>query len=394
MIPVKIGDKGVVTKVDSNGDWYNYCEKNWANAVILTEEAQNKEYADGTEIPDVDIESYFVWIPKYSYKLFDEQLGKYENASGTLDSEKQNRAIEIKFGLDNTKDNGKIDGEPTCKTPMLENKVQGKSGDSGQCQEGYWMTHPAFLAFEGTTGLWVGKFETSKKNTSDIQIKPNVSSWRSITIGESFKKSKEYKQDLQSHLIKNTEWGAVAYLTQSIYGRCDKEKNTCAKVSVNGSNAFITGRTNTTSYFNDSLEASTTGNYSGIYDMSGGASELMASIMLDTNGTTEVYGSSILKDEDLNDPKYYDVYSYNADHTHWERRILGDATGEVGPFGSSGLNGVSSMWGGWANFVYSDKPWASRGGDYSDGELAGVFFFACGSLTGSKYRGFRVVLAP
>ena len=38
LIPVKISDNGTVTYADTNKSWYDYCDKIWANAVILTME--------------------------------------------------------------------------------------------------------------------------------------------------------------------------------------------------------------------------------------------------------------------------------------------------------------------------------------------------------------------
>ena len=46
--------------------WYKYEEKKWANAVILK---SGVTYEIGEVIPEKDIESYFVWVPKYKYKL-------------------------------------------------------------------------------------------------------------------------------------------------------------------------------------------------------------------------------------------------------------------------------------------------------------------------------------
>ncbi len=386
MIPVIIKDNGKVYKTtEDSEDWYDYEAKQWANAVILADGKKVEDYANDSIIPESDIESYFVWIPKFSYQLFD--MGKYFGTT-QLETAKQNKAIKIRFGVINTED-----GEGECKTPMLDNGVQGASGESGHCKVGDYMTHPAFIAFD-TTGLWVGKFETSQGSSNGIQIKPNVSSWRSITIGDSFKNSRDYQKELQSHLMKNTEWGAVAYLTQSIYGRCDKDTNTCKEVAINSNGSYYTGYTGSTAYFSGSKDASTTENYSGIYDMSGGAWEQMASVMFSNNGTTKLYSSSGLTDTEFSDPRYYDVYSYSNEKTSWNRRILGDATGEVGPFVLSGSNYISSMWGDYANLVNLASPWFYRGGGYDFGVGAGLFSF--GLSTGGVYNvyTFRVVLAP
>jgi hypothetical protein len=52
------------------------------------------------------------------------------------------------------------------------------------------------------------------------------------------------KSDSNSHMLKNMEWGAVAYLTHSGYGRCSG--NGCEEVSLNsyygGSTSCYLGR--------------------------------------------------------------------------------------------------------------------------------------------------------
>ncbi len=382
MIPVKIEDKGVVKKVTpESGEWYSYENKEWANAVILNEGAE--EPGEGEQIEESEIESYFVWIPKYKYRLFN--LGNYTSLTG-IDPNREQR-IEIEFGLNNTKD-----GKYECETPMLENKVQGASGVTGNCQVGNWMTHPAFLAFGGN-GLWIGKFEAS--NNEGIKVKPNVSSWRGLTLVIPFENSKNYKPKLLSHMMKNTEWGAVAYLTQSIYGRCDKNTNKCTEVSLNTHSGFVTGCTGNTTYggSNDQL-ASTTGNYSGIYDMSGGAWEHQASVMLSEDNETPFYGVSGLDSTKIGDKKYYDVYKYGTDYTKFERRILGDATGEIGPFVSSNSNVISSIYGDGASLCVKASPWLSRGGLNNMGSLAGVFTVSRAAGAADSNSSFRVALAP
>ena len=144
LIAVTIEDDGTVKKADITSKWYSYEEKRWANAVILKNE--NKEYVSGEIIPEEEIESYFVWIPKYSYKLWD--LGNYSsyNLPPLSGVSSKAHAIEIRFGTINTSDS--VSGE--CTTP-------GISGESGNCEVGDYMTHPAFLTFN-TTGIWVGMF--------------------------------------------------------------------------------------------------------------------------------------------------------------------------------------------------------------------------------------------
>ena len=363
-------------------------------------------------------------------------MEKY-TTSGVV-KDKSQKAIEIKFGTDNTTDDGEIDGESTCKTPMI-NEVQGASGSDGKCQKDYWMTHPAFLAFDAT-GFWVGKFETgyagansvtdaqahnNATEANKIVIKPNQYSWRNISLGNAFRTSLNYETNLQSHLMKNTEWGAVAYLTHSIYGKCESSDN-CTEIMINNSQNCITGmsaknkpttgypaykdyKTSTPKTNNDiswtytdknSVLASTSGNYSGIYDMSGGVWEETASFMYQSGNSNINYSKSGMNDNDLTDKKYYDVYNYSVLITEYNKRILGDATGELGPFGVviKGQDIMSSMFADYANFLsnnsYLSGACFTRGGDSVNGTDAGVFAFDEYPGVNGDLVGFRVVLAP
>ena len=424
LIPVVISDIGVVTKADTSKEWYSYEKKNWANSVILKDESV--VYKNGETIPESNIESYFVWIPKYSYQLFD--LGNYSSLTSISDKTQE---IKIKFGTGNTSDS--ISGE--CTTPFSNN--QGIAGSSGNCKVGDYMTHPAFLAFD-TLGLWVGKFETgydgaistagaqvNSVDTSKIIIKPNVYSWRSITVGNMFKNSYDYKRDLDSHMMKNTEWGSVAYLQHSKYG-------SKTSVRINNNSAYITGYagteepilscnggpsiegnrnestslgrdgTYTINYLNpNSTVASTTSNYSGIYDMSGGSFEY---VMGYTTGATTVGGSSDITSlysnffSDSAYSKYWDKYTSTV-NTNYNNRILGDATGEMGPFGnekdSNNNTRSKSSWSkDYAYFANFSNPWFGHGGDWNLGSAAGVFAFNDYVGGVNANISYRIVLAP
>ena len=263
-------------------------------------------------IPEEVIESYFVWIPKYRYQLWD--LGLYDSL--TAIDESKAHEIPIIFGDYNTSDN--VAGE--CTTPM-------ESGATGNCQVGDYMTHPAFLSIP-STGFWVGKFETgyvgarstveAQQNVNDsskVIIKPNVYSWRGIQVANAFYTSYNYKRDLDSHMMKNTEWGAVAYLQHSAYGGA-------TRVRINNNSNFITGYqaneeptcgwTGTNEecnrYCNDgtcniaypeSILASTTDNVTGIFDMSGGTREYVMGVMVDEqdnpmSGRSNLYNSGFI----------------------------------------------------------------------------------------------------
>ena len=424
LVPVVISDTGVVTKADINKEWYSYEKKNWANSVILKDESI--QYQNGETIPESNIESYFVWIPKYSYQLFD--LGNYSSLTSISDKTQE---IKIKFGTDNTSDS--VSGE--CTTPFSNN--QGIAGSSGNCKVGDYMTHPAFLAFD-TLGLWVGKFETgydgattttaaqvNSVDTSKIIIKPNVYSWRNITVGNAFKNSYDYKRDLDSHMMKNTEWGSVAYLQHSKYG-------SQSSVRINNNSSYITGYAGTTeptlgynngisingnriesttlgvdgtytvNYLNqNSVVASTTNNYSGIYDMSGGAWEYVmgyttgAETLGSSSGITNLY-SNFFSDSSYS--KYWDKYTSTV-ITDYNNRILGDATGEMGPFGiekdpDEVIRNKSSWYKDFSNFSNSIYSWFERSGSWYSGNVSGEFSFYGNNGDVDASFSYRIVLVP
>ena len=395
LVPVTIENDGTVKYADTSKKWYNYCDKIWANAVIL-EDGTN--YKVGDTIQESDIQSYFVWIPKYKYKLW--------NVDTPIEKVHE---IEIVFDETDTTD---IEGV-SCKTPMI-------SGESGNCNNGEYMTHPAFISM-GVNGFWVGKFETgykgatsasaaqvNKSNSSKVIIKPNVYSWRNILVKNIFEASYNYKRNLDSHMMKNTEWGAVAYLSHSKYG-INKE------ININNNSSFKTGYSalpttsqqtypgtsgdgdsyNATYNTENGYLASTSGNISGIYDMSGGAYEYAAAYI---SGNLESSGFSATTLANY-DNKYFDVYNASSAINTYQYRILGDATGEMGPFknysdGDKSSRYHSSWYGDLSYFVDSSTSWFYRGGNSVDGVLSGIFFFR--RYTGDIHNsiGFRIILTP
>ena len=395
LVPVKISDDGTVKYADTSKSWYDYCEKVWANAVILNDGAS---YNVGDTIKESDIQSYFVYIPKYKYKLWN------------VDTPSKN-AHEIEIIFD-TKDTTDVTGV-SCKTPMT-------SGTSGNCKNGEYMTHPAFISM-GVNGFWAGKFETGYKgatsetaaqvdsnDTSKIIVKPNSYSWRNISVKNMFETSYNYQREMNSHMMKNTEWGAVVILGHSKYG-------INAEININNNTSFKTGysalpNTDQQTYpgtsgdgstynnaYNTSIGclATTTGNISGIYDMSGGTHEYVAGYMSGQLGSSDFTSSTIAK----YDSKYFDVYSSSSTPTSYEKRILGDATGEMGPFktyvdGDTNSRYHNSWYGDYSNFVESSYPWFVRGGAYDYGVLAGQFYFHKDKGTAAYRLGFRIVLAP
>ena len=379
LIPVIIEqdetDGWKVTYADITQEWYKYEDSEWANAVRLIDEPSTT-YGAGMVIDHEDISAYFVWIPKYRYKLFN--MGDYNSlVAGEL--EPKNQLIKIKFGSSDTKNS-----DTSCKTPM-------ESGASGSCSVGKWMTHPSFISFD-SIGYWVGKFEVTG-SISAITVLPGVNSLVNQTVSAMFTNAYNYKRALDSHMMKNTEWGAVAYLGNSNYGIGN------TPIWKNNNSNYVTGcvgdqeiDTEVAScenawYTTTGKKGSVTGNITGVYDMSGGAWEYMAAYRAETMGSSGFTSETIAG----YNAKYFDVYPSDTTINSFNKRILGDATGELGPFNSYGY---SSWYDDNSYFVYSSYPWFMRGDRSGHGVIAGSF--ACGGLTGgiNSTIGFRLVLTP
>ena len=374
LVPVTIDSDGTVRKANINEKWYSYEEKMWANAVILTN--TGKIESNGI-ILENSIESYFVWIPRYKYKIFD--TGNYTSILNETPSSRNKKPIEIVF----------------------ENKSTSASMGNNIDQ---YLTHPAFVSFD-TNGFWVAKFETSG-TTESVLIKPNQTSLRSLNVKTMFEIAYNYKRTNDSHMMKNTEWGAVAYLTLSDYG-VNQELN------INNNSNYLTGYAahestnqsqNPGTYGTDSsltvlyntsagYRASTTGNITGIYDMSGGANEYMASFVDGSLGNsgfesdpTITYGN-----------KYFDKYASDCNASSYNKRILGDATGEIGPFYyyadyDGTLRNHSNWYKNSANFAAPATPWFTKGGYYMGGSGSGILNFDRSSGKNYTNTGFRIVL--
>ncbi len=399
LIPITLSDDGKATVVsEDEPNWYDYCNKKWANAVILNDGVDSQKYPVGSQIEDTDIESYFVWIPKYKYRLWNVHV---------TDPLYTVHSIEIEF---DTKDTEDLEGV-SCKTPMNENNTQGLSGDIGKCGNGEYMTHPAFISL-GVDGFWVGKFETGYNEASDttsaqqdnnnpnnIIIKPCVYSWRNVNVKNMFEASKKYDENLRSHMMKNTEWGAVAYLSHSIFGINNE-------ITINNNSAYKTGyaalpttdqsknpgdsgdgpKYNTPWNTKDGHRASTTGNITGIYDMNGGNWEYMASYVLEFGDDASTFSKEELSEQDAS---FFDVYDKSSTIISYGNMILGDATGEMGP-----INDHKSWYGDGSDFADTSRPWFGRGGPRQLGSLSGLFYFTRHTGVNNSGMGFRIVLSP
>lgn len=306
--------------VNYQKNWYDYEKGKWAN--IKTSNS--------------GLEAYWVWIPRYEYVV----------PTSTIATQ-----IEVKF----------ISKNQT--TPDTDKN---------------YIIHPAFTN-EGNGGLgeldgiWVAKFEAVSNTPTvtngggdnpnlKIQVIPNQTSWRDISSKNIFTVCRKMTQagevlegsTIDSHMMKNTEWGAVAILSQSKYGIYNPESKNGEKgnkeyqIWNNPSSSYITGRVGTNKDIGNTVgteynsingpKASTTGTVYGVYDMAGGSWEYVAGVL---KGKVDDLEYAKLKFDISNQEKpngmteldfakkYLDLYDYRESTTDYSQYIIGDATVET-----------------------------------------------------------------
>ena len=366
MVPIKYeNNKWIVA--DTSQKWYDYNNKEWANAVVLNKGVTKNI---GNEITEEEISLWYVWIPRYKYTIFN---GNNEGVTAKLIN------ITFEHGKSNT-------GTLQCRTIDDGSEMCTDNLNGGTINQISTYTHPAFK-FGNTelTGFWVGKFEVSG-STSAITVKPNVTSLRTQTVSSFFTAIQNVKttygiSNADSHMLKNIEWGAVAYLKQSKYGLGTTD------IAVNTNSSYYTGG-GTSDAYKTNVAQSTTGNIYGVYDMSGGAWER---VMGNMKNSSNAFYSSNAGFTTAPDAKYYDSYKYDSssNKTH-ARGKLGDATKEtLATFGSN----TGGWYSDYAYFPSSSYSWFLRGGFYSNGTHAGVFNFNKGVGGGASDSSARAVLS-
>ena len=439
MIPVVYDETSENWEVaDTSKEWYNYDEQWWANAVT-TSEASYREASAGTEIPMESINSMWVWIPRYKYKI-PSDIGT--GTSFTPITEPPEIDVVFESGTETT-------GSTLSSCPIT----------STSC----YYTHPAFRdgssVYKSTAydqggwdeeleGIWVGKFETgtegdtcssspSEANCKNVNpvIKPDIKALAYQNVSTQFDTSLKFAggtrntsngevtfagnsiygltSSTDTHMMKNTEWGAVAYLSQSKYGKMGNSNysGTNKEIYINNSSEYYTGRSggspnaSDTTYGSYSYDgkicsaetctgektsetillgtgASTTGTIYGIYDMSGGAYDRTMGNWAGTVGSSGFTTSNFPGGS--NGSKYYEKYTGTSNGTPTSTNsIKGDATYETMRWYSDN-----------ASFPFGSVPWFDRGGNYSNASYAGAFHSNPNNGTSNSIFGFRVALIP
>ena len=414
------GDNWVVAD-PNDSNFYDYTKQKWANAVVLSTSAiEHKKNKIGTVLTvdgnNPDVLMMLVWIPRYEYKI--------EGTYGKDGTQAEPGEIEIKF-INTSKE---------------------------KADDGYTI-HPAFeFGGKQLSGIWVGKFElshtTKSQGTSDLdpssnlncttktcseaknlRILPNVPSLRYNNVSNFWYGIKSIENtntfglsNIDSHMMKNSEWGAVAYLSQSKYGKYGNSDYAGANKEIyqNKSNEFKTGKSNgtpSTSTSNTQCDydvtlnncgpgASTTGNIYGVYDMSGGAYEYVMGVFGTNDNIYSGFSDSInsgfngliyndnnpnMKNDGLSlpDSKYYNKYLNNNDNACINNECIGHALSETKEW----YNDVNNK----PRMVNSEWPWFVRGGaitkdgSVDDGDdTAGIFYYNDVYGSSGKYYSTRV----
>ena len=427
MIPVYYDEsssswrKADIKNHDEKYKWYDYDNKMWANSVTVSETNRSKYQSAsvGTEIPMDDIFTMQVWIPRYKYKVWN------YNADGTASSNRQQ--IEITFE-DEINTTGEIscqdlisgtDGSPseTCKL-----KSTNATCTDSTCNNMTY-THPAFtFGDQELKGFWIGKFELTG-TISNITTKPNLSSIRNQSVSTFETNIMNMKNsgnryglstNTDTHMIKNSEWGAVAYLSHSKYGTCTD--GTCKGMGINNNSSYITGcgatsgsdeSTICNSYNTKTgMLVSTNGNIYGVYDMSGGAYEYTMANIVSNDGTTMMSGFDTSKNSeytgklydsgnytsytgiDYPNNKYYDKYSFSTDYGSIINSKLGDGIKEV--YDSS----MRLWYGAYFKLVEKDNPWFIRSINFNAASNAGLFNSDGDKGAAKSYNSSRLIITP
>lgn len=419
--------------------WFDYNDFMWANAVTVKENGttSRSDYlkADlGTEVKMEDITTMWVWIPRYKYVIF--------NGNNEL-SEEQEIKVTFEHGIDKT-------GTVSCKENIL---TANDSSSSETCTDTIngsiinnksTYTHPAFtFGDEELTGIWYAKFEMSTDQNSvcttsqsydncdkedlNVYVKPDqislryqkiINEFKSIRNMELFNNIHGFTQNetattssqtgeitndnnnIDIHMQKNMEWGAVTYLAYSKYGKYGNSLYTGTNKRVYKNNwyqqlssvyNYKTGysgysynaapSTTNVVLYNDLTDlgsgngykgagASTTGTVYGIYDMNGGAYEYVMGNMVNSSGAFYSHSAGFTASPLA---KYYDKYSYYSTKSLAQASVsrgrFGDATKET----TKGYVESTGSWeGSYRIFPYYGFSWSTRGGRASISSYSGI----------------------
>ena len=404
------GQEVDVTK-DNQENWYNYSEQKWANA----------KTEDG---------SYWVWIPRYEYKI-----------------NSNDKTINVKF-IKTEKIT--VDNDYTYIHPAFTNGTKNnfKNGEWDKEIPGFWVAKYAAGFQECTQKITNGniiepttdpnkvkysnKTYTSFSNEGQITnalsqelteseyasqkisypvFKPLTYAYNIISTGDSYTISQEIakarhfygltQDTADSHMMKNSEWGAVVYLSHSNYGINDKKVEMNTK-NLTNIDKFIFSVTGYAGDRPNGVSASTTNNKTGVFDLSGCVWERVSAYITNGNTSLTTYGKSYatLKTS----TKYATIYPYNeVDDSNTNNYLeyknakygYGDAVLETSTSetSTSEQEELTNAWeNNYSNYPYTHGTFFVRGGDCSNIGKAGIFAFTNATGNPQQVNGFRAIL--
>ena len=423
MIPVYYDETSDVWKKadknnnNSNYQWYSYESSGdkkgmWANAVTV-KDTNRQTYLNatpGTIIPMDDINTMWVWIPRFKVNTTDFTLIRGKDSGYCLE-DGEGRTTNTKeeceklgpgiYWVSHYKNPGAIDI-----TFVKENEKAIDSFTFGDKElSGFWFakfaTSHSTLS-SSTIDNNLGCTNETCSNANGIIIKPNVTSLRYNNISNFFYASRSMEQtgnsfgfvntEVDTHMSKNNEWGTVVYLTHSIYGRCNNYTN-CTNVSRNSNEVYntISGK-----------ETSTTGTIYGIYNMNDGKKEYVMGVLADTNGnprsghiSSQTSGFTGMLEDGTTytgvpfpDSKYYNLYSgdYYEESAQIGSKYIGHALKETDSWYEERVGYKQ-----WA-FLSNMYPWVLRNwsiGMFNVWHTTGYFW---NSAYDSSYSSSRIVI--
>ena len=245
-------------KADVN-KWYSYEDGNWANVVTINSDkrAYYEESPVDTKIAIDDINSMWVWIPRFNYLLDKDDviINFVSNSENAYQAFSFNEHELDGFWF--TKFESGLKKDSDCITNGLTKQCNNMNNTF------YFVPNYPFATKMTLSNI----FYAIRK----MELKNNIYGFDGT--GTKVNNDGTIKNDnnnIDIHMIKNSEWQAVALLSSSEYGIGKKIEN---NNSLFAGKAYVDNTEYEYNVLNKGELGSTTGNVTGIYDMAGGKRE-------------------------------------------------------------------------------------------------------------------------
>lgn len=216
------------------GDWYDYSQRRWANAITVKPEKLAKYQGKSVKVDDADVLGYWVYVPRYSYKV----RGDYSDVD--KDSHGVDNNFEIKFERAN---------QPRRSSNPSDTVDHDTYEPDSASKSWGWATPRGFVFGDrDLNGIWLSKYQISFANNT-AQSLPNQPMLRggtkdtdllvkSLTVLQSIgkpdpnhpnqsagevdlppvKPNAHNLAELSSRMPRSSEYATAIYLAYSKYG--------------------------------------------------------------------------------------------------------------------------------------------------------------------------------